>query len=177
VAAKWRARRIIKAASLDWRTSRQRTVSPGCSTPTRRDCKPTCERTYARPPVTPPTQPQQPIDRSHQPVRARPHREEGTGAGEDNGIDHHQKWLRFPYDSTCLRSQYLHPHPYVQRAVPPVGETDLDPATNGVLLRRRPHRRRASRHREARRRVWIPLADQHSRTAAAAAAGGRVLGS
>jgi hypothetical protein len=35
-----------------------------------------------------------------------------TGAGEDNGIDHHQNWLRFPYDSTFLRSHYLHPHPY-----------------------------------------------------------------
>jgi hypothetical protein len=23
-----------------------------------------------------------------------------TGAGEDNGIDHNQNWLRFPYDST-----------------------------------------------------------------------------
>eukprot|EP01047_Picozoa_sp_COSAG01_P036289 COSAG01_NODE_2830_length_6998_cov_17.705754_2_plen_176_part_00 len=35
-----------------------------------------------------------------------------TGAGEDNGIDHHQNRLRFPYDSTFLRSRYLHPHPY-----------------------------------------------------------------
>ena len=35
-----------------------------------------------------------------------------TGAGEDNGIDHDKNWLRFPYDSTFLRSHYLHPHPY-----------------------------------------------------------------
>jgi hypothetical protein len=27
-----------------------------------------------------------------------------TGAGADNGIDHDMKWLRFPYDSTRLRS-------------------------------------------------------------------------
>eukprot|EP01047_Picozoa_sp_COSAG01_P016156 COSAG01_NODE_821_length_13328_cov_2.385441_6_plen_290_part_00 len=32
-------------------------------------------------------------------------------AGEDSGIDHHTNWLRFPYDSTFLRSHYLHPHP------------------------------------------------------------------
>jgi hypothetical protein len=35
-----------------------------------------------------------------------------TGAGEDNGIDHKKNWLRFPYDSTVLRSHDLHPHPY-----------------------------------------------------------------
>jgi hypothetical protein len=35
-----------------------------------------------------------------------------TGAGDDHGIDHHKNWLRFPYDSTFLRSRYLHPHPY-----------------------------------------------------------------
>eukprot|EP01049_Picozoa_sp_SAG25_P016548 SAG25_NODE_3849_length_950_cov_1.002350_2_plen_86_part_00 len=34
-----------------------------------------------------------------------------TGAGEDNGIDHSKNWLRFPYESTCLRSHYLHLHP------------------------------------------------------------------
>jgi hypothetical protein len=34
-----------------------------------------------------------------------------TGAGGDNGIDHNKNWLRFPYDSTFLRSHYLHPHP------------------------------------------------------------------
>jgi len=32
-----------------------------------------------------------------------------TGVGEDNGIDHNQNWLRFPYDSTFLRSHYLSP--------------------------------------------------------------------
>jgi hypothetical protein len=36
-----------------------------------------------------------------------------TCAGEDNGIDHNKNWLRFPYDSTFLRSHYLHPHPSV----------------------------------------------------------------
>jgi hypothetical protein len=35
-----------------------------------------------------------------------------TAAGGDHGMDHHQNWLRFPYDSTFLRSHYLHPHPY-----------------------------------------------------------------
>eukprot|EP01047_Picozoa_sp_COSAG01_P005400 COSAG01_NODE_184_length_22692_cov_155.762758_6_plen_154_part_00 len=35
-----------------------------------------------------------------------------TGAGEDNGIDHSKNRLRFPYDSTFLRSHYLRPHPY-----------------------------------------------------------------
>jgi hypothetical protein len=35
-----------------------------------------------------------------------------TGAGEDNEIDHDKNWLRFPYDSTFVRSHYLHPHPY-----------------------------------------------------------------
>jgi hypothetical protein len=35
-----------------------------------------------------------------------------TGAGGDIGIDHRNNWLRFPYDSTFLRSHYLHPHPY-----------------------------------------------------------------
>ena len=34
-----------------------------------------------------------------------------TGAGEDHGIDSHQNWLIFPYDSTFLRSHDLHPHP------------------------------------------------------------------
>jgi hypothetical protein len=34
-----------------------------------------------------------------------------TGAGEDTGIDHNKIWLRFPYDSTFLRSHSLHPHP------------------------------------------------------------------
>eukprot|EP01047_Picozoa_sp_COSAG01_P026422 COSAG01_NODE_1701_length_9447_cov_3.223363_16_plen_58_part_00 len=37
---------------------------------------------------------------------------ERTGAGGDSGTDHNQNWLRFPYDSTFLRSPYLHPHPY-----------------------------------------------------------------
>jgi hypothetical protein len=37
----------------------------------------------------------------------------GTGAGEDNGIDHNKNWLRFTYDSKVLRSHYLHPHPYL----------------------------------------------------------------
>jgi hypothetical protein len=32
------------------------------------------------------------------------HRPGSTGAGEDNGIDHDQNWLRFPYDSSFLRS-------------------------------------------------------------------------
>jgi hypothetical protein len=27
-----------------------------------------------------------------------------TGAGEENGLDHSEHWLRFPYDSTFLRS-------------------------------------------------------------------------
>jgi hypothetical protein len=35
-----------------------------------------------------------------------------TGAGEDNGIGHDKNCLRFTYDSTFLRSQYLHPHPF-----------------------------------------------------------------
>jgi hypothetical protein len=35
-----------------------------------------------------------------------------TGAGEDYGIDHHENWLRFPYDSTVWRSHHLQPHPY-----------------------------------------------------------------
>jgi hypothetical protein len=39
-------------------------------------------------------------------------RDPPTGAGEDNGIAQNQNWLRFPYDSTFLRSHYLHPHPY-----------------------------------------------------------------
>jgi hypothetical protein len=42
-----------------------------------------------------------------------------TGAGGDHGIDHHKNWLRFPYDSTFLRSHYLHPHPYVPMPPPP----------------------------------------------------------
>eukprot|EP01047_Picozoa_sp_COSAG01_P035399 COSAG01_NODE_2713_length_7209_cov_5.300844_1_plen_399_part_00 len=41
------------------------------------------------------------------------HAFESTGAGEDSGIDHNKNLLRFPYDSTFLRSHYLHPHPYV----------------------------------------------------------------
>eukprot|EP01047_Picozoa_sp_COSAG01_P037399 COSAG01_NODE_2968_length_6788_cov_4.595904_7_plen_168_part_00 len=36
-----------------------------------------------------------------------------TGAGGDNGVDHHKHCLRFPYDPTVLRPHYLHPHPYV----------------------------------------------------------------
>jgi hypothetical protein len=34
------------------------------------------------------------------------------GRGRDDGMDHHTHWLRFPYDSTCVRSRYLPPHPY-----------------------------------------------------------------
>ena len=34
-----------------------------------------------------------------------------SGAAGDNWIDHQKNWLRFPYDSTFLRSHYLHPHP------------------------------------------------------------------
>jgi hypothetical protein len=47
-------------------------------------------------------------------ARATParHHSPYTGAGEDHGIGHDQNWLRFPYDSTFLRSHYLHPHPY-----------------------------------------------------------------
>eukprot|EP01047_Picozoa_sp_COSAG01_P030275 COSAG01_NODE_2106_length_8416_cov_47.839485_18_plen_116_part_00 len=41
----------------------------------------------------------------------------GAGAGEDHGIDHGKTWLRFPYDSTFLRSHYLQPHPSTPRAV------------------------------------------------------------
>jgi hypothetical protein len=35
-----------------------------------------------------------------------------TGAGGDNGIDHNENPLRFPYVSEFLRPHYLHPHPY-----------------------------------------------------------------
>ena len=35
-----------------------------------------------------------------------------TGAGGDNGIDRDKNRLRFPYDSTFLRSHYLHSHPH-----------------------------------------------------------------
>jgi hypothetical protein len=42
-----------------------------------------------------------------------------TGAGEDNGVDHNNNGLRFPYDSTFLRSQYLHPHPYISATAAP----------------------------------------------------------
>jgi hypothetical protein len=38
-------------------------------------------------------------------------RGKATGGGEDNGIDRNKNWLRFPYDSTFLRSHSLHPHP------------------------------------------------------------------
>jgi hypothetical protein len=41
-----------------------------------------------------------------------------TGAGEDNGIDHDRNQLRFPYDSTGLRSHDLHPHPYLPSSFP-----------------------------------------------------------
>ena len=46
-------------------------------------------------------------------VRPRSPRPSDTGAGGDNGIEHNKNWLRFPYDSTILRSHYLHPHPYL----------------------------------------------------------------
>jgi hypothetical protein len=59
-----------------------------------------------------------------------------TGAGEDHGIDHDKNWLRFPYDSTFLRSHYLHPHPYraggtsgalmVNNSVPPSRRASLN---------------------------------------------------
>jgi hypothetical protein len=39
-------------------------------------------------------------------------RDSPTGAGDDHGIDHNKNWLRFPDDSTFLRSHYLHSHPY-----------------------------------------------------------------
>jgi hypothetical protein len=35
----------------------------------------------------------------------------GTGAGEDNGIDHDKNPLRFPYVTEFSRSHDLHPHP------------------------------------------------------------------
>jgi hypothetical protein len=40
-----------------------------------------------------------------------------TGAGGDHGIDYTQNWLRFPYDSTFLRSHHLHLHPYMLTCV------------------------------------------------------------
>jgi hypothetical protein len=49
----------------------------------------------------------------------------GTGPGRDNGIDHAKNCLRFPYDSTCLRSHDRHPHPYHHRA--PVGSMRAPP--------------------------------------------------
>jgi hypothetical protein len=61
-----------------------------------------------------------------------------TGAGGDNGIDHHENWLRFPYDSTVLRSHDLHPHPYMWGTAP--HHADISPhspvsiVTNGNLL-------------------------------------------
>jgi hypothetical protein len=35
----------------------------------------------------------------------------GAGEEEDNGMAHDEHWLRFPYDSTVLRSHHLHPRP------------------------------------------------------------------
>jgi hypothetical protein len=60
------------------------------------------------------TQQQSPWSQSSEGLRAArsSNHHHHTGAGEDNGIDHNQNWLRFPYDSTFLRSHYLHPHPY-----------------------------------------------------------------
>jgi hypothetical protein len=40
---------------------------------------------------------------------------DGTGAGEENAIDHNTNCLRFPYDSTFLRSHSPHSHPYPLR--------------------------------------------------------------
>jgi hypothetical protein len=59
-----------------------------------------------------------------------------TGAGEDNGIDHHQKSLRFPYDSTFLPSHYLHLHPYVKTASDHHlrARPDLDDLQRSVLV-------------------------------------------
>jgi hypothetical protein len=40
------------------------------------------------------------------------HSTQHTGAGEDNGVDHNQNWLRFPYVFIFSRSHYLPAHPY-----------------------------------------------------------------
>jgi hypothetical protein len=48
------------------------------------------------------------------PATQEAHAREDTGAGGDNGVDHNNNWLRFPYDSTFLRSHDLQPHPYEQ---------------------------------------------------------------
>jgi hypothetical protein len=62
-----------------------------------------------------------------------------TGAGEDNGIDHNKHWLRFPYDSTFLRSHYLHPNPYHVSRPAGCARTPWPAAPR----RPRPHARRA----------------------------------
>jgi hypothetical protein len=52
-----------------------------------------------------------------------------TGAGGDNGTDHNQNWLRFPYVSTFWRSHHLPPQPYLVRCSPP----SAPPPSPGVV--------------------------------------------
>eukprot|EP01047_Picozoa_sp_COSAG01_P096245 COSAG01_NODE_26784_length_703_cov_1.316225_1_plen_86_part_01 len=42
----------------------------------------------------------------------------GTGAGEANGIDHNENWLRLLYVFICFRPHYLL-HPYAARPTVP----------------------------------------------------------
>jgi hypothetical protein len=61
---------------------------------------------HANPPSLFPT-PLYPLEKPGTLAGLGPH----TGAGGDNGIAHSKNRLRFPHDSTLLRSHELHPHP------------------------------------------------------------------
>jgi hypothetical protein len=56
------------------------------------------------------------------PAVAPPGCRDRLAAGEDTGIDHHQNWLRFTYDSTSLRSHWPQslPAPAADRLDSPV---------------------------------------------------------
>jgi serine/threonine protein kinase len=81
-------------AGMDWEAVLDKRTLPVCQPASHPPTHPAWATAHACPP------------RSHR-AAVRP------SPGGDNGIDHNKHRLRFPYDSTFLRSHYLHPHPCV----------------------------------------------------------------
>jgi hypothetical protein len=61
-----------------------------------------------------------------------PSRAPTGGAGEDHGIDHSKSWLRFPYDSTFLRSHYISTRTRIHTPRPPA-HTPAHPPTRAPM--------------------------------------------
>jgi hypothetical protein len=74
-------------------------------------------------------------------------------------MDHNQNWLRFPYDSACLRSHYLHPRPYgaYPHATPPPSQAAACRARSSILGRARRPASPGSCCRTSRDRCPSPL--------------------